>query len=188
MAIMYERTRLAGGALVLALGLAAPAAADGPYDFGTTPSAAEIAAVDIDITPNGGGLPSGEGTHGRGAEVYAERCAACHGETMEGVKEMGGAALIGGRGSLASDAPKKTVESYWPYATTLFDYIRRAMPFDAPGSLGDDDVYALAAYILGEAGIVGKKAVLNANSLARIHMPNRDGFNPDPRPDVHNYD
>lgn len=107
---------------------------------------------------------------------------------MEGVKEMGGAALIGGRGSLASDAPKKTVESYWPYATTLFDYIRRAMPFDAPGSLGDDDVYALAAYILGEAGIVGKKAVLNANSLARIHMPNRDGFNPDPRPDVHNYD
>lgn len=188
MATMFERTVLATGALVLALGLAAPAAADGPYGFGTTPSAAEIAAIDIDITPDGGGLPPGEGTHGRGAEVYAARCAACHGETMEGVKEMGGAALIGGRGSLASNAPKKTVESYWPFATTLFDYIRRAMPFDAPGSLSDDEVYALAAYILGEAGIVGKRAVLNAGSLPRIHMPNRDGFIPDPRPDIHNYD
>ncbi len=188
MAIMFERRIMAAGALALVLGAAAPAAADGPYDFGAMPSAAEIAAVDIDITPNGGGLPPGEGTHGRGAEVYAERCAVCHGETMEGVKEMGGAALIGGRGSLASEAPKKTVESYWPYATTLFDYIRRAMPFDAPGSLSDHEVYALAAYILGEAGIVGKKAVLNANSLARVRMPNRNGFNPDPRPDVHNYD
>lgn len=188
MAIMFKRTVLAAGALVLALGLAVPAAADGPYDFGSTPSPAEIAAIDIDITPNGGGLPPGEGTQGQGAEVYAERCAACHGADMEGVKEMGGAALIGGRGSLASEAPKKTVESYWPYATTLFDYIRRAMPFDAPGSLSDDEVYALTAYILGEAGIVGKKAVLNAGSLPRIHMPNRDGFNPDPRPDVHNYD
>jgi len=188
MAIMFERTITATAALVLAFGLAAPAAADGPYGFGTTPSAAEIAAIDIDITPDGGGLPPGEGTHGQGAEVYAARCAACHGETMEGVKEMGGAALIGGRGSLASEAPKKTVESYWPFATTLFDYIRRAMPFDAPGSLSDDEVYALAAYILGEAGIVGKRAVLNAGSLPRIHMPNRDGFIPDPRPDIHNYD
>jgi cytochrome c len=113
---------------------------------------------------------------------------ACHGENLEGVAELGAAVLIGGRDSLASGSPKKTVESYWPYASTLFDYVKRAMPFNAPGSLTDDEVYAVSAYILGEANILDKGAVLDANTLAGVEMPNRDGFIPDPRPDIFNYD
>jgi len=104
------------------------------------------------------------------------------------VQGTGAAALIGGRGSLASGKPKKTVESYWPYASTVFDYVKRAMPFNAPGSLSDDEVYAVVAYVLGEAKIFDKSATLDAKSLPMIDMPNKDGFIADPRPDVFNYD
>ncbi|MGH6942666.1 MAG: c-type cytochrome [Geminicoccaceae bacterium] len=160
----------------------------GPYGFGSTPSADEIAAVDIDAMPDGRGLPPGSGTYDEGKAVYAAQCAGCHGEHLEGIPEAGGDKLIGGRGSLASGKPVKTVESYWPYATTLFDYVKRAMPLPAPGSLSDEDVYALTAYILAEAKVIGKDQTMSAKSLPEVEMPNRDGFVPDPRPDVHDYE
>ncbi len=158
-----------------------------PFGFGTTPTAEEIAMVDIDVMPDGRGLPSGSGTVAAGEAVYAEQCAACHGENLEGVSEAGGAALIGGRGSIGTPETKKTVESYWPYATTLFDYVKRSMPFNAPGSLSDDDIYAVSAYILHRADIVDADAVMDSETLAAVEMPNKDGFVPDPRPDLHNY-
>lgn len=116
------------------------------------------------------------------------QCAACHGEQLEGIPELGGDKLIGGRDSLAGGSPVKTVESYWPYATTLFDYVKRAMPLVAPGSLSDDEVYAVSAFILAEAGIIGRDQLIDATTLPEVLMPNRDGFVPDPRPDVHNYE
>lgn len=160
----------------------------GPYDFGTTATAEEIAAIDIDAMPDGRGMPPGSGTYDQGKEVYTTNCLACHAADLTGVAEVGAAALIGGRGSLTSDAPSKTIESYWPYASTVFDYVKRAMPFNAPGSLTDDEVYSVVAYILGEANIVDKTATLDAASLAKVEMPNKDGFIADPRPDVYNYE
>lgn len=158
-----------------------------PFGFGTTPSAEEIAAIDIDAMPDGRGLPAGSGAVADGEAVYAEQCAACHGENLEGIGETGGAALIGGRGTIGTPETKKTVESYWPYASTLFDYVKRAMPFNAPGSLSDDDIYAVSAYILHRADIVDAEAVMDASTLAAVEMPNQDGFIPDPRPDLHSY-
>lgn len=158
-----------------------------PFGFGTTPSAEEIAAIDIDAMPDGRGLPAGSGAVADGETVYAEQCAACHGENLEGIGETGGAALIGGRGTIGTPETKKTVESYWPYASTLFDYVKRAMPFNAPGSLSDDDIYAVSAYILHRADIVDAEAVMDASTLAAVEMPNQDGFIPDPRPDLHSY-
>jgi mono/diheme cytochrome c family protein len=122
--------------------------------------------------------------------VYEATCAACHGTDLKGVAGLpdmpsGGALrLIGGRGTLASANPVVTVESYWPYATTLFDYIRRAMPFSAPGSLSNDEVYAVTAYILAEGNIIDKATVIDAETLPKVQMPNRDGFIPDPRPEL----
>ena len=162
----------------------------GPYGFGATPSAEEIAAVDIDAMPDGRGLPPGSGTYQDGREIFMAQCAACHGEDLQGIPDVGigGDRLIGGRGRLAGDSPAKTVESYWPHATTVFDYVKRAMPFHAPGSLSDDEVYAVTAFILGETDIIGRDDVVNAETLPQVQMPNRDGFVPDPRPDVHNYE
>ena len=143
-------------ALIVGLYLGGASAQDvgGPYGFGAAPSAAELEAVTIAILPDGRHLPAGEGTAQTGKAVYETNCLACHGSDLKGVKETGGAALVGGRGTLASGAAVKTVESYWPYATTLFDYVRRAMPFDAPGSLSNDEVYALVAYVLAQGGII----------------------------------
>jgi S-disulfanyl-L-cysteine oxidoreductase SoxD len=170
-----------------------PAAADEPgapphYGFGTTPSPLELARF-FAIPPDGRGLPPGRGSAAEGTKIYAEKCSACHGEKLEGVPQsgIGGDRLIGGRGTLASGAPVKTVESYWPYATTLLDYVKRAMPFNAPGSLSDDEVYGVVAYILAEAGIVSATDVMDKESLPRVRMPNRDGFVPDPRPEVELY-
>jgi mono/diheme cytochrome c family protein len=160
----------------------------GPYNFGTAVSAADIALLDIDAMPDGRGLPKGSSNYEKGKAVYTAKCVACHGADLGGVKGTGAAALIGGRGSLASGKPKKTVESYWPYASTVFDYVKRAMPFNAPGSLSDDEVYAVVAYVLGEANIFDKSATLNAKSLAKIEMPNKDGFISDARPDIFNYE
>jgi cytochrome c5 len=160
----------------------------GPYNFGTPASAADIALIDIDAMPDGRGLPLGSGDYQTGKVVYAANCMGCHGADLGGVAGTGAAALIGGRGSLASGKPKKTVESYWPYASTVFDFVKRAMPFYAPGSLSDDEVYAVVAYVLGEANILDKTTTLNATSLPMIDMPNKDGFISDPRPDVFNYE
>ncbi len=185
------RASMGGLATVLCLIVAAGTARaqeDGRlFGFGEPVGEAEIAKVDIDVMPDGRGAPPGQGSYQQGEEVYTTRCAACHGADLQGVKEAGGAPLIGGRGTLESDSAKKTVESYWPYASTLFDYTRRAMPFDAPGSLTDAEVYAVVAFILAEANIVDKSTMMNAEELARVEMPNKNGFVPDPRPDVYDY-
>jgi S-disulfanyl-L-cysteine oxidoreductase SoxD len=158
------------------------------YGLGS-PAAQEELGRFMAIPPDGRGLPSGGGDARRGAKVYAENCAACHGDHLEGnpAKGIGGDKLIGGRGSLASKTPVKTVESYWPYATTLFDYVKRAMPFTSPGSLSDDDVYSVVAYVLSEAKIVQPTDTMNAKTLPTVTMPNRDGFEPDPRPELELY-
>jgi cytochrome c len=149
----------------------------GAVDFGRPASPEEIKAWDIDVRPDGRGLPDGSGTVVRGKAVYEENCAACHGANgQDGIKDR----LAGGQGSLTSDKPLKTVGSFWPYATTLFDYIHRAMPYQAPGSLEVDDTYAVAAYILSLNGIVPADGKLDKQSLPKIKMPNRDGFIPEP--------
>ena len=175
------------GALLAGLMAAGAVAAEGPFGFGEPATAADIAAIDIDVMPDGEGAPPGQGTHAEGAQVFQAKCMACHGQDLGGVSGTGGAALIGGRGTLASGSPKKTIESYWPYASTVFDYVKRAMPFNAPGSLSDSEVYAVTAYVLGEAGVIDKSMVLDASTIGKVQMPNRDGFIPDPRPDVYNY-
>jgi cytochrome c len=147
--------------------------------FGQPIAPADIMPWDISIGPDGAGLPPGKGTAAQGEAIYVAKCQACHGE-----KGTGGLndALVGGIGSLApGKVPVKTVGSYWPYATTLFDYIRRAMPFAESKSLTDDEVYAVSAYILNLNGIVGTNDVLDAQALSKIRMPNRDGFIPFPR-------
>ncbi len=158
------------------------------YGFGAPVSQQELAKY-FSYPADGSGLPPGSGTAVQGAKVYAESCAACHGEKLEGnpAKGIGGDKLIGGRGTLATKTPVKTVESYWPYATTLFDYVKRAMPFSSPGSLSDDQVYSVVAYILSEAHITKSTDVMDAKSLPRVQMPNREGFEPDPRPELELY-
>jgi len=147
--------------------------ADAPQ-FGQPVAPGDIAAWDISIGPDGAGLPAGRGTAALGETVYVAKCQACHGEKGAGKPND---PLVGGMGSLTGDKPAlKTVGSYWPYATTLFDYVRRAMPFDHPKSLSDDEVYAVSAYILNLNGLIGTNDVLDAQSLPKIRMPNRDGF------------
>ena len=164
-----RKTMLVGAT---ALAFASPVLA---YDFGRPAAPDEIALWDIDVRPDGKGLPAGSGTVAQGRQVFADNCAACHGDNgVGGIKDR----LVGGQGTLASDTPVKTVGSYWPYATTLFDYIHRAMPYQAPGSLSNDDTYAVAAYILNLNGIVPADAKLDRQSLPNIKMPNRDGFVP----------
>jgi len=133
----------------------------------------EIAAWDISIPPDGAGLPPGSGIAAEGEAVYNAKCAGCHG--VEGIKGPADP-LAGGIGTLASKKPIKTVGSYWPYATTLFDYIRRAMPFSAPQSLTNDEVYALSAYILCLNNIIDPEVQMDAKTLPQVKMPNRYGF------------
>jgi S-disulfanyl-L-cysteine oxidoreductase SoxD len=152
------------------------------FGIGTPASPEILRAWDIDVAADGAGLPRGRGSVQTGALVYAQRCAACHGAKGEGKPQD---RLAGGQGTLATEKPDKTIGSYWPYATTLFDYVRRAMPFNAPQSLSNDEVYALVAYLLYLNGIVSGDAVMDDVSLAATRMPNRDGFVTDPRPDVH---
>lgn len=132
---------------------------------------------DIDVRADGAGLPPGSGSVAQGGQVYAAQCAACHGATGKN-PVIGAIRLTGGQGTLATPSPVRTVGSYWPYATTLFDYIRRAMPFPAPQSLTPSEVYAVSAYILNLNGIVPSDAVLDAGTLPAVRMPNRDGFIP----------
>ena len=171
---------------MLAVLAAASTAAGAPpvhYGFGATPSQAELDRFFAPL-PDGRGLPPGSGSVEQGKALYDQQCASCHGANLQGGI---GDRLIGGRGTLVNDdptkAPVKTIESYWPYATTIFDYVKRAMPLNAPDSLSNDQVYAVTAYILSEAKIVPPDTMLDAKALAAVKMPNRDGFIPDPRPE-----
>lgn len=169
--------------VVLAVLSLAPAQAQSPYGIGRSATPAEIAGWNIDIDRYGNNLPPGRGTVGRGRAVYAQQCVSCHGPRGEGAV---GDRLVGGQGTLATPEPIRTVGSYWPYATTLFDYIRRAMPQNAPQSLSNEDVYAVSAYLLNLNGLLAADATLDAKTLSAIKMPNRGAFTGDPRPDVRN--
>ncbi|MEO7732130.1 MAG: cytochrome c [Kofleriaceae bacterium] len=152
------------------------------YGIGRPPRADEVRAADISVAPDGAGLPTGRGSSREGGALYQSLCAACHGARGEG---LGGfPALVGGAGTLASANPVLTVGSYWPYATTLWDYTRRAMPYLSPGVLTADQVYALTAFVLQMNGVISADEVLTETTLPRVRMPNRDGFVADPRPDV----
>ena len=145
-----------------------------PLGIGQAAAAQQLRAEDLTIFPDGTGLPVGRGTAKQGAHLFSQQCAACHGDHGEGRADY--PALAGGRGSLAGNQPVTTVGSYWPYATTVWDYIRRAMPYPNPGSLHDDEVYALTAYVLFLNGIVQESDILDRVTLPRVRMPNRDGF------------
>jgi S-disulfanyl-L-cysteine oxidoreductase SoxD len=176
------QTTLISAAAWFALATLASAADSGSLGIGHVATPAEIAGWDIDVRADGHGLPPGHGSVREGEKIFAETCAACHGAKGEGKPAD---RLVGGFGTLATSKPVRTVGSYWPYATTLFDYIRRAMPFNAPQSLTADQIYAVSAYILYLNNIVTEDTVLDAASLPRVRMPNRQGFtSPDPRPDV----
>lgn len=153
------------------------------FGIGRTATAAEVAALDIDITPDGAGLPAGRGTAAEGAPIYAAKCAQCHGKTgTEGPNDV----LVGreprtGFTFSADPLLPRTIGSYWPYATTVFDYVRRAMPTTAPGSLTSDEVYALTAFLLHANEITEADAVMDRTSLPKVAMPARQYFEPDTR-------
>jgi S-disulfanyl-L-cysteine oxidoreductase SoxD len=146
--------------------------------FAQTPSLgkpltpAEIAAWDINILPDGTGLPAGSGTPADGARIYSAKCSMCHGESGKG----GSNAKLVGRDPIKDMESEKTIANFWPFATTLFDYIRRAMPWRQPRSLSNDEVYALTAYILSLNKLIGENEMMNAQTLPKVRMPNRDGF------------
>ena len=174
--------------LLLAAGLLAATSAIGAepgfFGYGRVATPEQIAGWDIDVRgEDGAGLPPGKGTVDRGAEVYAEQCATCHGTFGEGEGRF--PKLVGGVGSLRDERPEPTVGSYWPFAPTLWDYINRAMPMAAPHTLSADDVYALTAYILSLNDLVPPDFVADRNSLPKVKMRNRDNFIwTDPRPDT----
>src|ERR1700716_697139 len=167
--------------VLLALAGANRAQAQGAYGIGRTATPAEIAGWNIDIDGDGSNLPPGSGSVSHGQEVFDQQCASCHGAKGEGGL---GDRLVGGQGTIATPKPVRTVGSFWPYAPTLFDYIRRAMPQNAPQSLDNNEVYAVSAYILNLNGLLPADATLDAKTLGAIKMPNRNMFVSDRRPDV----
>lgn len=172
-------------ALVLACAWAVGSAEEsgGSYGLGRMATDDEIRVWNIDVSSTGEGLPAGQGTVKQGAQIFATKCAICHGPSgTEGPKDK----LVGGRDTLNTAKPIRTVGSYWPFAPTLYDYINRAMPFNAPGSLNPDEVYSVIAWLLFQNGIVKEDTVINAQTLPQVQMPNRNGFIQDPRPDVPN--
>jgi S-disulfanyl-L-cysteine oxidoreductase SoxD len=171
---MSMRKFLTAAAPAALLALASPAFAQQSPNLGKPISAEDLAAWDISIGPDGAGLPPGSGTVKQGEAVFMAKCQACHGEKGAGTPND---RLVGGQGSLPGDKPPvKTVGSYWPYATTLFDYIRRAMPFNESKSLTSDEVYGVVAYLLNLNGVIPESETLNAQSLPKVTMPNREGF------------
>jgi S-disulfanyl-L-cysteine oxidoreductase SoxD len=179
------RPRDAGIAVFALLALASASQAQelSRYGIGRPATPAEIAGWNIDIDRDGNNLPPGSGSVAQGHEIFDAQCSACHGARGEGGV---GDQLVGGQGTLATAKPVRTVGSYWPYATTLFDYIRRAMPQNAPQSLSNEEVYAVSAYVLNLNGLLPADATLDAAKLKAIKMPNRGMFVGDPRPDVKN--
>jgi S-disulfanyl-L-cysteine oxidoreductase SoxD len=168
--------------VLLLLWAAATPSAQSPHSgVGRPPTPEEIRALGSAIAPDGTGLPEGAGTAAGGRSLFAEHCARCHGPAGEGDV---GARLVGGQGTLRTAQPLKTVGSFWPYATTLWDYVNRAMPFDRPGSLEPREVYSVVAYVLHLNGIIEENRVIDRTSLPTVRMPNRDGFVADPRPDI----
>ena len=183
---LFQHKSLAAGTAAVAILLAGQSAMaqDGNrLDVGQAVSESELKSWNIDIGTDGAGLPPGQGSVQMGKVVYETKCVACHG--VEGQGEPMDR-LAGGQGTLKSAMPVKTIGSYWPYATTVFDYVRRAMPLDNPQSLSAGEVYALTAYLLHLNGIVGSDAIMNAQTLPKVRMPNQAAFHPDPRPDVSN--
>ena len=169
-------------AALLTLAAVAAASAQGPaYGVGRTPTSEEIRSLGATTNPSGAGLPEGSGSVEQGREVYELRCKECHGPEGKGADQAG---FVGKPEQLLATPQVRTVGSYWPYATTLWDYTNRAMPFDRPGTLTHDQVYAVTAYVLYLNGIVEESASLDAESLPKVVMPNREGFVPDDRPDT----
>ena len=156
------------------------------YNIGKIATKIEIAGWDIDVRPDGVGAPKGSGNAIDGEEIYVNRCASCHGDFGEGVDRW--PALVGGDGTLASHDPEKTTGSYWPYASTIFDYVYRSMPFGEAQTLTHDETYKIVAYLLNMNEIIDEDFVLSEKNIGQIKMPNASGFSlPDPRPDVTKY-
>jgi mono/diheme cytochrome c family protein len=164
--------RLAGFCLLICLAPVAAWPAESP-GLGEPVTPETVREIDFTVMPDGTGLPRGAGDALAGLVVYQAQCRICHGDGGQGGPND---RLVGGRGSLASAAPVKTVGSFWPYATTVFDYIRRAMPIHAPGTLTADQTYAVTAYLLFANGIIDEDTLMDARSLPKVRMPNRDGF------------
>jgi S-disulfanyl-L-cysteine oxidoreductase SoxD len=181
---MFMRSALVAAgacALLVAAVTRSPDAQLPTYGVGRTPTAEQINAWNTTIPFDGTGLPLGSGTAAQGKPIYTERCAACHGPSgADGKYDP----LVGGWGTLTTDKPILTIGSFWPYAPTLWSYIRRAQPVDEPGSLTPEQVYAVTAYLLYLNGIIGEHDVMDARTLPQVRMPNREGFVTDPRPDV----
>ena len=172
-----------GGGLMLAMSVAQALASDRPFNLGKIATAEEVAGWDIDVRPDGLGAPVGMGNAIDGEEVYADLCAACHGDFGEGVDRW--PELVGGEGSLDTHDPLKTTGSYWPYASTLYDYVYRAMPFGESQSLSYDETYQIVAFLLYMNDIIEDDFDVSHENIGTIEMPNRDGFfMPDPRPDA----
>ena len=169
---MSTRELACAALALLVTGCAAAGRVETP-NLGRPATAAEIARWDISVGPDGVGLPPGGGTATKGAIVYEQKCQACHGAKGAGQPND---RLVGGHGTLASKTPVRTVGSYWPYATTVFDYVRRAMPYVQPQSLTDDEVYAVTAYLLSLNGIIGENDEMNAQTLPKVRMPNQVNF------------
>ena len=169
--------------ILLGIPFSSAGAESGYHEFylGQMATDEEVRSWDIDVGPGGAGLPEGSGTVSDGAKVYARHCASCHGTMgLEGPMPK----LVGGQGTLASSQPVKTIGSYWSYATTLFDYINRAMPFTAPQSLAPNDIYAVVAWLLFRNGLIDENTVMNKETLPQVRMLRQSGFVSDPRPDV----
>lgn len=179
-----RKSLLVASVLALAVWLPAGAgAAERQFPtVGAEPTAEQIHAWDIDVRPDGAGAPPGKGTAVEGEMVYVEKCASCHGEFGQGAGRY--PPLVGGHGSLTKARPEKTIGSYWPYASTVFDYVKRAMPFGQAQTLTNDETYALTAYLLYMNDVIDEEFVVDAGTIGAIEMPNRDAFFDDPRPDA----
>jgi cytochrome c len=177
--------RILATAISLAAGIGTAAQTPDYKNVGRTPTPQEIQAMDIAIGTDGKELPPGSGNAKAGGALFAQKCAACHGENQEGSAQA--PALVGGKGTLASLHPKLTAGSYWPFATTIFDYIRRAMPRYQEGSLKPDEVYSLTAFILYRNDIIKEDDAIDATTLPKIKMPNRDGFIPQNLDEIHDW-
>lgn len=183
MAAPYFLQRLFVFIVLVGIPFSVAGAGSGHHEFhlGQIATDEEVRSWDIAVGPDGVGLPEGRGSVSDGAKVYARQCASCHGAMgLEGPMPT----LVGGQGTLASSQPVKTIGSYWPYATTLFDYINRAMPFTAPQSLAPNDIYAVVAWLLFRNGLIDEDTVMNKETLPQVRMLRHDGFVADPRPDV----